>query len=244
MKLHVMSDLHLDFQGDGGKKFLDSLDPKGAEILVVAGDLAEIRFLEETRRYFAALCAKYEKVIYAPGNHDYYMSSPSATNGILDAVAKEFGDKLLILEHGKVHEIGGRRILGGTMWFPFDPMNPVFAGLLNDFNLIKNFVPWVYDMNSSFNTFIKSRLMENDIVITHHMPSSACVAARFKGDALNRFFVNDLTSLILDRKPALWIHGHTHSALDFTFGSTRLLCNPLGYPKEFNPFNDSLFVEI
>jgi hypothetical protein len=35
--------------------------------------------------------------------------------------------------------------------------------------------------------------------------------------------------LILKYKPALWIHGHTHSSVDTYVGGTRIVCNPRGY---------------
>ena len=39
MKILVVSDLHLEFHEDGGREFLQTLDPRDAEVLVVAGDL-------------------------------------------------------------------------------------------------------------------------------------------------------------------------------------------------------------
>jgi hypothetical protein len=40
--------------------------------------------------------------------------------------------------------------------------------------------------------------------------------------------VNDLPALV--RAPvSLWIHGHTHTAFDYTVGNTRVVCNPRGY---------------
>ena len=49
---------------------------------------------------------------------------------------------------------------------------------------------------------------------------------------INRFFVSDETPLILDKKPRLWVHGHTHLTCDYMLGETRVVCNPHGYPKE------------
>jgi hypothetical protein len=39
-------------------------------------------------------------------------------------------------------------------------------------------------------------------------------------------------------RPALWVHAHTHESLRNAFGSTTILCNPLGYPGEENPAFD------
>jgi hypothetical protein len=43
---------------------------------------------------------------------------------------------------------------------------------------------------------------------------------------------------------ALWIHGHLHRADDYVIGSTRVLCNPRGYPDESTGFVPDLVVEV
>jgi hypothetical protein len=54
-----------------------------------------------------------------------------------------------------------------------------------------------------------------------------------------------MKELIVAREPALWIHGHTHHAMDYRIGPTRILCNPLGYPHEANDgFDPRLTVEL
>ena len=30
----------------------------------------------------------------------------------------------------------------------------------------------------------------------------------------------------------LWLHGHTHAPRDYVVGTTRVVCNPRGYPHE------------
>jgi 3',5'-cyclic AMP phosphodiesterase CpdA len=66
------------------------------------------------------------------------------------------------------------------------------------------------------------------IVVTHHAPHPLSLAARFADDLVSAGFVNDLPSLV--RAPvALWIHGHTHTAFDYTVSGTRVVCNPRGY---------------
>lgn len=66
------------------------------------------------------------------------------------------------------------------------------------------------------------------IVVTHHAPHRLSLAERYAGDPVSAGFVNDLPTLV--RAPvALWIHGHTHSAFDYTVNGTRVVCNPRGY---------------
>lgn len=66
------------------------------------------------------------------------------------------------------------------------------------------------------------------IVVTHHAPHRASLAARYADDPASAGFVSHLPTLV--RKPvALWIHGHTHTAFDYVSNGTRVVCNPRGY---------------
>jgi hypothetical protein len=76
------------------------------------------------------------------------------------------------------------------------------------------------------------KLPPTDVVITHHMPSALSVHEKYTDDALNLFFLCEMDDVILDLKPKLWIHGHTHVPFDYKLGDTRVLCNPKGYPRE------------
>jgi hypothetical protein len=74
------------------------------------------------------------------------------------------------------------------------------------------------------------------VVVTHHLPSQRCVAPQWAGHPLNPFFVCELDALIQERRPAIWIHGHTHDSVDVRVGETRILCNPFGYPRTCGRF--------
>lgn len=66
------------------------------------------------------------------------------------------------------------------------------------------------------------------IVVTHHAPHRLSLAERYAEDRVSAGFVNHLPTLV--RSPvALWIHGHTHTAFDYTVDGTRVVCNPRGY---------------
>jgi hypothetical protein len=43
--------------------------------------------------------------------------------------------------------------------------------------------------------------------------------------------------MIADMQNTTWLFGHTHDAMDFQLGSTRLVCNPHGY---YNALNDGV----
>lgn len=83
------------------------------------------------------------------------------------------------------------------------------------------------------------------VVVTHHAPSAMSVAPRFKGSPLNPAFASDLTDLIWQHQPDLWIHGHVHDSLDYELDRTRVIANPRGYePENALEFNPSLVVEV
>lgn len=105
---------------------------------------------------------------------------------------------------------------------------------MNDFRSILNFREWVYKENLASVDYLEDTVCENDIVVTHHLPSNKCVHANYKDSELNRFFVCDITRLIEKNSPKLFISGHTHKSYDFLINSTSMICNPLGYPNENN----------
>ena len=78
MKLQIMSDLHLEMHADGGAELIRDLDPTGVDVLVLAGDITMARHYENLESPFKALAQKYRHILYIPGNHEYYKSSPIA----------------------------------------------------------------------------------------------------------------------------------------------------------------------
>jgi Icc-related predicted phosphoesterase len=78
----------------------------------------------------------------------------------------------------------------------------------------------------------KNYIQAGDIVISHHLPTYASVAKQFAGDSLNPAFATENFELIEATKPAMWIHGHTHTPCDYMLGATRVICNPKGYYDE------------
>jgi predicted phosphodiesterase len=76
MKLQIMSDLHLEMHADGGAAFIRALDPTGVDLLVLAGDITMAQHYEDLETVFEPLATKYHQILYVPGNHEYYRSSP------------------------------------------------------------------------------------------------------------------------------------------------------------------------
>lgn len=258
--LMLLSDLHFEHHADSGRSFVDSLDPSGVDVLVLAGDIAGPKSIENALTMFSTRFPK-AIILYVEGNHEYYDSNRQkvheSINSAVFGCLHDSTNNLHWLKNdvyryfpGNILELGGdsptisknnRRILGTTLWFPFVPSD--YAKTWSDFAYIEDFFHWVYLENRKAVEFLERELCEGDIVITHYLPSPACIAPKWQGDKTNCFFVTDLTRLIKDRKPALWMHGHTHESIDVKIGSTRVVCNPFGYVNiDENPNFSSRFL--
>ena len=66
------------------------------------------------------------------------------------------------------------------------------------------------------------------VVVTHHAPSPVAVHYRYAGSPIDPAYISDLDAMIVHLRPALWIHGHVHHAVNATVGRTWVLANPLG----------------
>lgn len=100
------------------------------------------------------------------------------------------------------------------------------------------------------------------VVVTHHAPHRRSVAARYRSDWVTPSFVTDLPVSFFSGEPlwvngkkrlvdgpALWVHGHTHTAFDYEVSGCRVVSNPRGYQMrddswENAQFNPGLVVEV
>lgn len=253
MKLHILSDLHLS---------VSEFQPPctGADLIVLAGDIAR------PAQALAWASALGKPVLYVPGNHEFYGSSPQATLGTLRALSA--GTGVTILSDEQI-VIGGVRFLGSTLWTDFElygagdglrDAQEQGAAMLRDFSRIRLDPPdeGLFQPHHSRALHLRSRawlaarLAEpfagNTVVITHHAPSPRSVHPRFAESPINPCFVSDLEPLMSGEHARLWIHGHTHNSFDYQVQGTRVLCNPRGYcPGSMteNPtFDPALVVDL
>ena len=231
MRVQIVSDAHTEFHKDGGVGFIQYLNPKGAQVLVIAGDLA---LREGLRTVLKAACAKYLYVVMVAGNHEFYESSREKVQERLREIQEECPN-LHVLEDSTV-EIEGQRFIGSTLWFPEVTRAAPYKSELNDFHLIEGFESWVYVVNRRSQHFLRHNVQPNDVVITHHVPTPRGVLSYWRNHTLNDFYLCDMTETIWVKEPKLWVYGHTHDSHDFTFGKTRFACNPFGYLRRLeNP---------
>ena len=243
LRIQVLSDLHLERYNDGGVAFLKTLDPADVDVLAMAGDICSYSMLETV---LPAICCRYHDatVIFVAGNHEPYYSSIDNVREITKRLSCDVGN-LEVLDNRLV-DIDGFRILGTTLFFPQRQLDGLYSQELNDFRRIADFKFEVYTEHEIACYFLKEKVKTGDIVITHHLPSFKCVHPSERDSHLNRFFHSDLDDIILEKRPSLWIHGHSHHSGDVAIGATRVLCNPFGYVDyEINPdWDPKLVVEI
>ena len=237
MKIQILSDLHTEFWPNINIKWLIPKEP--VDVLVLAGDIGVENNLEEVLTEFKKY---YNTVFFIPGNHEYYKSSFKKIDKIVHGYSQDSYCRSTTLQAGVTSY---QHICGTTLWFEDQPGNEAYKNLLNDFLVIEDFEPEVYERNKKGKEWL-SNITEDTVVVTHHCPSPQSIPERYKGSELNRFFVCDMESLILDKKPKMWIHGHTHDSFDYMIGQTRVICNPFGYAaREENPnFKPHLIVEV
>src|SRR5262245_13341223 len=105
MRLHILSDLHLEF----GNVEIPETE---ADVVVLAGD---IHLGREGRRW-ARTQFPDKPVIYVLGNHEFYRHSlPDLTQSLKRETA---GSHIHVLENDAL-EIGGYTFLGCTLWTDF-----------------------------------------------------------------------------------------------------------------------------
>jgi predicted phosphodiesterase len=259
MKLRICSDLHLE--GDLSYK-LPVMNGEEDQILLLAGDIVPVKlFLEygDEISFLHDVNERFKSIIYIPGNHEYYGGDiQTAVSLMQEQIEKEKLYNIKFINNSVV-DLEGVKLIASCLWTDMerDPVSMMnYWSLMGDYHAIKNGTKGLRPahiqrefMISEF--FIKEELSKDSIVITHHSPSYKGVARKFQGDVLNLFFHNKLDDLIYYREPKLWIHGHTHTPLDYTIGETRILCNPKGYSSQFkkdeyenDQFDPFLVVEV
>lgn len=242
MEIRVLSDLHFEFHRDGGKSFIASLNLQKEDVLALVGDIATIKCLESVLQQ---ICPRVTQVLFVCGNHEYYGSNPKKVDQILLSVSSTHKN-FIRLEKDIFLLPSGQRVLGTTLWFPESVPARALAPLWSDFHAIRRLEDWVYEENDKSVQFLNQELQKGDIVLTHYLPSWKSVHPMYAGERTNCYFVCDLEPLIVERAPALWLHGHTHTSHNYKIGSTRVVCNPFGYAKiDLNTkFNEHLTVTM
>ncbi len=235
-KYFIVSDLHLEFRQGQEKEHWEAFpEHKEAKICLCAGDLTLVK-LPEYYKHFTQLCSRFEKVLFVPGNHEYYGSNPTDVTSRLDGVERLLAPVLKILRTGDPYMYEGQRFIGDTMWFPDKPEVHIYRRMINDSVQIKGLFPWAFTQSNLFMVWMRGNIQEDDIVITHHVPNNVDTRPLWRNSPTQAYFVNSDCDRYFSNpntiKPKAWIYGHTHDKHDYHIGRTRFICNPVGYCGE------------
>jgi len=248
MNIQLLSDIHNEFE-------LYEISHTNADVIVLAGDI----HVKEKGLKWALDQVKHKPVIYVMGNHEFYGKSyPRLVNSLKE---QSKGTNCFILERDTI-TIDGINFLGCTLWTDFELFgDPRVTGyqcqqIMTDFKKIRVSPKFsklrsidVASIHHQSLAWLKQQLLEKksmtNIVITHHGPSILSLPYGEIVDTSDAAYVSRLDSMIEECSPSLWVHGHLHSSSDYYIDSTRVVCNPRGYPGELNPdFIDGLIIEV
>lgn len=268
MKIRMVSDLHLEFDGPAQFFKLPELPDDKETVLILSGDIGLCAKISEIERFISYHAPKFRRVLYIPGNHEFYNNVydnviPALRNCVSEIPNAEFMEK-------RVLDIDGVRFIGATLWTDMDRENPgtIMSSQMgmNDYHCItkeyyiegsadvvrRRFTPEdsIVDhkiaKNFIFSTLANTPSQMKTVVFTHHLPSERSVHKMFMGSRVNGAYFSDLEREVEEFKPTLYIHGHTHYSFDYMLFDTRVVCNPRGYyGYELNPdFDPALVIEV
>lgn len=244
LKVFWSSDLHLENSNFDKHSLISS------GILILIGDIsADFSLLDS----FFRKVNPNVNVVYIPGNHEFEAKT-------IQEVVPYLKDFLSIYPNVRVLNnescvIEGVKIIGSTLWTNFeisdnqirkdvlervDAQFPEFNStvIIGDNGKGRRFT--VLDAVDLFNEsvkFLEFELKHNrsklpTIVATHFTPSHRSTHPRFKDDAMNAYWSNQLDHLI--PLADYWLHGHTHDSHEYYVDNCFVGCNPRGNSKLMN----------
>ena len=227
----LASDVHTEFSA-----WKPSTLPT-SRILVIAGDYSTAQTYEKT--ILELLELPYEHIVFVLGNHDFYGCDYQTTYSRWSAWPED---------HPKIHVLLNRSVLvdeivfvGSTLWS--DISKDGCGGYrvkhaLSDYKAIGSFkVDTAQKAHVCAVQYLDQFLTDTQqpvVIVTHHLPSFSCIDAKYVDCTYNAGFATNLDYLLQKHvdKIRVWVHGHTHAAVDKKIHGVRVVCNPRGYPGE------------
>jgi predicted phosphodiesterase len=242
MRIVTYSDLHLEF----GHAW--TLPPEAdGDVMVLAGDIVTLKNYNPLDH----LLQHWKKpVLYVTGNHEYYTQQPMNEENDRFKVWLEgrHPNVRLLLDQGV--SLQGVHFFGGTMWTDFNGSNrssmETARDQMSDFRLIRNperttFTPAdAVALHKRFVAKLRNWFDEDlrgpRVVISHNAPVINPKTKYSRSPLMPAFNSLDMTAIIENHQPAVWVYGHTHECDDQTIGKTRIISNQLGYPDRAGGF--------
>jgi len=189
--------------------------------------------------FFDYLSDNFQQTYWVAGNHEYYHfeNINLLTGSFNESIRKNVHlVNNITVKHEDVN------LIFSTMWTEIQDKNMAHIKTgMSDYHVIRDNgevlhprkTNQLFRENIAFITSELKRLQnEKTVVVTHHVPTLINYPSQFIGDKLSEGFVIELSELIKELKPNVWIYGHSHhSKPKFQIGETLMLNNPLGYVR-------------
>jgi predicted phosphodiesterase len=263
MRIAIASDLHLEFWSnteyvkDQQKKRFKN--PGDADVLVLAGDTAEIINYDKFIWFFQYISEQYDHVIMVAGNHEFYHGSIDDVKNLKKFFKKNIpNNNIHYLDDSQV-KLGDVRFIGSTLWTSIDNENPRIinqhAFMMNDYRYIwyidtilrPKHTVWFHKKSLGYlSRAIKRYRNKNEkiVLVTHHAPSLGSIHEQYTNKKEDYEFSFMYCSDLLESgklpKVDLAIHGHVHTPFDYIVNGTRVVCNPFGYPGQRTSRHDCI----
>ena len=250
MRIRLISDIHVDVNPPATVR-LAPLPTDRDSILVLAGDFGTPKKLAD---WLKIVADPFLRVVAVLGNHDYWgFSVERAPEKWREGLAKHLpGDmmaRLTLLERQTL-DIGNIRFFGTTLWSDFDGGDfysmRAAQETMQDHKRIRchggarRFLPRdALGLHLASKAWLEESIAQpwagHKVVITHHAPAWESIHKSFRQDDLSGAYASRLEETVArtgDQGVRLWMHGHTHHAVDYRIGAVRVLSNAFGYPRE------------
>lgn len=217
--LHIVSDIHME----DGTKLKDTICPDPNGILILAGDLT--RVVNGTSLFVDSLqeiCSKFNKVIFVPGNHEYYciLRGKKSMHNIfatIKSLARSI--KNLIVLDNESYTIGNTIIFGSTFWSytSTDAWHkiPIYVGNKGSERLITNHEYNELHFRSllALEKAIKCAEEQNKkmVVVTHYPPTiNGTVDSKYRDNPTRSMYYSHSDHILENSVIMRWIYGHSH----------------------------------
>lgn len=249
MRLHVLSDLHLEFAPF-------EPPPVSADVVVIAGDLHPgLRGLE-----WAADRWPNCPVLFVAGNHEFYGHAYPRLIRRLEERAAALRPDLHVLSDRSI-TLAGVRFLGATLWTDFELLGDAARSgaaaseQMTDFKRVRveptfsrcrpqDTVRWHRRSVAWLRAALAEPAAGRTVVVTHHAPSARSLNPLYT-DPVAAAYASHLDEFVAGSGARYWIHGHTHHCVDYALGDTRVVSNQRGYPSEsVGGFDPGLVLDV
>lgn len=277
MKIQLLSDLHLESDPDFRPKAAD-----GVDILILAGDIGSYQERSQLTdedfglTQFSPLRegARWRRVFFTPGNHEFDGLDYELTYQRLQAVCLRLGIEWL---EKRIIVVEGVRFVGTTLWSDFDALVVPDEGMtsqlkkrekafraanfyLEKYSTLRNgermLAEDLRELGLDSQRWLRDALQTpfdgKTVVVTHFAPSLRSADPRYGLVPGTAGFCNSLDDLF--GSVDYWIHGHLHCRNDYVVNTEvggvartcRVLANPRGYrwKDEQATFEDPMVFDI